>query len=75
MIYPLRGIGSSRALGCVGFTTKDRKEQGVWSARASNWDVSKTIGAGHLWPNYVDRPWLAKSLRNYFYFADQQSVQ
>ncbi len=72
MIYPLRGIGSSRALGCVGFTTKDRKEQGVWSAKTNNWDVSATIGAGHLWPNYVNRPGLARSLRNYFYFADQQ---
>lgn len=72
MIYPLRRIGSGRALGCAGFTSKDRQELGSWNTRVKDWDVSDSIGAGHLWPNYSDRPWLARRLRNYLYFADSQ---
>jgi hypothetical protein len=72
MIYPFRRIGSSRALGYCGFTAKDHRELGALDRRVKDWDVSDSIGLGHLWPNYARRPWLASSLRNYFYFADEQ---
>jgi hypothetical protein len=73
-IYPLRRIGSSRALGCTGFTEKDQRELGESRRRVSNWDVSETIGMGHLWPNYVKRPALASQLRNYFFYADMPQI-
>ncbi len=72
LIYPFRRIGSSRALGCTGFTEKDRNKLGQRSHRVKDWDVTEVIGVGHLWPNYVKRPSLACNLRNYLYFADQQ---
>ncbi len=72
VIYPLRGPGSSRALGCTGFTEKDREELGRRNPKVRDWDVSEMIGIGHLWPNYMKRPALASHLRNYLYFADQQ---
>lgn len=73
MIYPLRRVGSSRALGFAGFTKKDRSELGSMNGKVRDWDVSEMVGHGHLWPNYVNRPGLACSLRNYFYFADSQT--
>lgn len=73
-IYPLRRIGSSRALGCTGFTEKDQRELGDFRRRVSNWDVSEIIGIGHLWPNYVKRPSLASRLRNYLYYADMPHI-
>lgn len=73
-IYPLRRIGSSRALGCTGFTEKDQRQLGESRRRVSNWDVSETIGMGHLWPNYVKRPALASQLRNYFFYADMPQI-
>jgi hypothetical protein len=74
-IYPLRRIGSSRALGCVGFTEKDQRALGEARRRVSNWDVSEIVGMGHLWPNYVKRPSLASRLRNYLYYADMLHIK
>ena len=69
-IYPLRRIGSSRALGASGFTSKDRRELGAYGSRVRDWDVSLIIGHDHSWPNYVARGSLACSLRNYLFFAN-----
>lgn len=69
-IYPLRRIGSSRALGASGFTSKDRRELGAYGSRVRDWDVSLIIGHDHSWPNYVARGSLASSLRNYLFFAN-----
>jgi hypothetical protein len=73
-IYPLRHIGSSRALGCSGFTAKDHKKLGSWNTRVRDLDVSEQIGAAHLWPNYVSQVWLARRLSNYLYFSDLQPM-
>jgi len=73
-IYPLRHIGSSRALGCSGFTSKDRKKLGSWNSRVRDLDVSDQIGAAHLWPNYVSQVWLARRISNYVYFPDLQPM-
>ena len=73
-IYPLRRIGSSRALGASGFTSKDRRELGVYGSRVRDWDVSLIIGHDHSWPNYVARGSLASSLRNYLFFANQENA-
>ena len=69
-IYPLRRIGSSRALGLAGFTSKDRRELGAYGSRVRDWDVSSLIGHDHSWPNYVAHNSLASSLRNYLFFAN-----
>jgi hypothetical protein len=69
-IYPLRRIGSSRALGAAGFTSKDRRELGTYGSRVRDWDVSSIIGHDHSWPNYVAHGSLASSLRNYLFFAN-----
>lgn len=69
-IYPLRRIGSSRALGLAGFTSKDRRELGAFGARVRDWDVSSLIGHDHSWPNYVAQNSLSSSLRNYLFFAN-----
>lgn len=69
-IYPLRRIGSSRALGAAGFTSKDRRELGTYSSRVRDWNVSSLIGHDHSWPNYVAHNSLASSLRNYLFFAN-----
>jgi hypothetical protein len=69
-IYPLRRIGSSRALGLAGFTSKDRRELGAYGFRVRDWDVSSLIGHDHSWPNYVAHNSLASSLRNYLFFAN-----
>ncbi len=69
-IYPLRRIGSSRALGAAGFTSKDRRELGAYGSRVRDWDVSSIIGHDHSWPNYVAHNSLASSLRNYLFFAN-----
>ena len=68
-IYPLRRIGSSRALGLAGFTSKDRRELGTYGSRVRDWDVSSLIGHDHSWPNYVAHGSLSSSLRNYLFFA------
>ena len=69
-IYPLRRIGSSRALGLAGFTSKDRRELGAYGSRVRDLDVSSLIGHDHSWPNYVAHGSLASSLRNYLFFAN-----
>ncbi|MFO0976626.1 MAG: hypothetical protein U0996_09530 [Planctomycetaceae bacterium] len=73
LIYPLRRLGSSRALGRSGFTSSDRKELGRTSARIAEVDVSDTIGHRHLWPAYLEDASLPQRIRNHLYFADQVS--
>lgn len=69
-LYPLRRIGSSRALGKTGFTPKDRWKLQGWSAKVVDLDVSEEIGCSHLWPEYSSRPWLATKISNYVFFPD-----
>ena len=73
LIYPLRRLGSSRALGRSGFTSSDRKELGRASARIAEVDVSDMIGHRHLWPAYLEDASLPQRIRNHLYFADQVS--
>ena len=68
--YPLRRIGSSRALGKTGFTSKDRMRLQGWSAKVVDLDVSDDIGHRHLWPEYSSRPWIAQKISNYVFFPD-----
>ena len=70
-IYPFRRLGSSRALGCTGFTKSDRSHLRGWNGRVRDLDVSEWIGAKHMWPSYINKPGLARQLQNYLYFADQ----
>lgn len=73
LIYPLRRLGSSRALGRSGFTRSDRSELGRTSARIAEVDVTDTIGHRHLWPAYLEDASLPQKIRNHLYFADQVS--
>lgn len=70
VIYVLRRIGSGRALGCSGLTSADRRGLGSLNQRVRELDVSGLVGPRHLWPKYCDHPQLARTLRNYLYFAD-----
>lgn len=73
LIYPLRRLGSSRALGRSGFTQSDRRALGSTSRRISEIDVSDSIGHRHLWPAYIENTSLPQRIRNHLYFADQVS--
>ncbi len=69
-IYPLRRIGSSRALGLAGFTSKDRRELEHTDPEFATGMCPHWIGHDHSWPNYVAHNSLASSLRNYLFFAN-----
>lgn len=69
-IYPFRRIGSSRALGCTGFTKSDRRDLNGWNTKVRDLDVSGMIGAKHMWPSYLEQKGLARHLQNYLFFAD-----
>lgn len=70
VIYPFRRIGSSRALGCTGFTRSDRRDLNGWSGKVRDLDVSWMIGPRHMWPSYLAQKGLARQLQNYLFFAD-----
>lgn len=67
-IYPLRRPFSRGALGFTGFTRRDRKQLGPPSEKIQTLDLTKEIGAGHYWPNYFERPWLARAIRSYLFY-------
>jgi hypothetical protein len=69
-LYPLRRIGSSRALGTTGFTPKDRARLQGWSGKCVDLDLSSSIGHRHLWPEFYNRPWIARKISNYVFFPD-----
>lgn len=73
LIYPLRRLGSSRALGRSGFTQNDRRALGAASRRIAEIDVTDSIGHRHLWPAYLEHASLPQRVRNHLYFADQVS--
>lgn len=73
LIYPLRRLASSRALGRSGFTPNDRRALGSTSRRISEIDVTDLIGHRHLWPAYLEHASLPQRVRNHLYFADQVS--
>lgn len=73
LIYPLRRLGSSRALGRIGFTENDRRALGSTSRRISEIDVTDSVGHRHLWPAYLEHASLPQRVRNHLYFADQVS--
>jgi hypothetical protein len=74
-IYPLRHPFSGGALGYTGVTRRDRRQLGPYAYKIHNLNLTETIGAGHYWPNYFSRPWLAQAIRNYLFFDEQTSYQ
>ena len=68
LIYPLRHPFAGRALGAMGFTRRDRRDLGSAGQKIQTLDLTSEIGHGHYWPNYFQRPWLARAIRNYLFF-------
>ena len=68
-IYPLRKPFSPRALGQVGFTAKDVGRLGGFADRIAEVDVTNTIGTGHIWPRYTERPEFAQMLLPWLYYT------
>jgi len=66
-VYPLRKPFSPRALGQVGFTAKDTVRLGDAACRIAEVDVTSSIGAGHIWPRYTERPDFAQLLLPWLY--------
>ncbi len=69
-IYPLRRPFSRRALGQAGFTSKDRRLLGARSQQVANFDVSDSLGVGHIWPCYYERPEIAAAIAPWIYFTE-----
>lgn len=59
IIYPLRRIGSRRALGHTGFTEKDRQQLGAHAVKVRDMNVGSTVGCQHMWPEWVEHPLVA----------------
>lgn len=70
-IYPLRRPFSCGALGYTGVTRRDRDQLGPSGHKIQDLDLTEDIGIGHYWPNYFQRPWLARAIRNYLFFDEQ----
>ena len=68
VIYPLRRIGSGRALGVTGFTEKDRTALGAWHRKVRDLDVSASVGCRHFWPAYVQQTGLSHAASNYLFY-------
>ena len=66
-VYPLRKPFSPRALGQAGFTRKDTARLGDAACRIAEVDVTGSIGAGHIWPRYTERPDFARMLLPWLY--------
>lgn len=72
VIYPLRRIGSRRALGHTGFTEKDLQQLGAQAVKVRDVNVGSTVGCQHMWPEWVEHtavahqaaPWLFLSADN-----------
>jgi hypothetical protein len=68
VVYPLRRIGSRRALGAVGLTAADRRELGARSIQVRELDVSEEVGFRHFWPSYTEEFGLARRVSNYLFW-------
>ena len=66
-VYPLRKPFSPRALGQVGFTANYTFRLGDAACRIAEVDVTSSIGAGHIWPRYTERPDFAQLLLPWLY--------
>jgi hypothetical protein len=70
LFYPLRRPISYPALAVTGLTRKDRSELGEWNAKFVDYDVTNTVGLGHIWSHYYEQPGIASAIRHYVYFDE-----
>ena len=68
IIYPLRRIGSRRALGHTGFTTDDIDQLGSHAAKIQDLNVGSTVGCKHMWPEWVEHPEIAHTAAPWLFF-------
>lgn len=69
--YPLRKPFSKFALGSVGFTESDLVRLGPRASQVVNYDVSRLLGRGHIWPEFYQHSSLASTLVPWVYFTDE----
>ncbi len=66
-----RCVALSRlALGQSGFTSKDRQRLGDRAPQVADFDVSKVLGVGHIWPRYYEQPGIATAIVPWVYFTE-----
>lgn len=70
LFYPILAPISRRALARTGFTYLDRRALGDCLSRVNDIDVSKCVGAGHMFPNYYSHPEIAETIMPAIYFSD-----
>ncbi len=73
IIYPLRRIGSRRALGHTGFTTDDIDQLGSHAAKIQDLNVGSTVGCKHMWPEWVEHPEIAHTAAPWLFFPQAKS--
>lgn len=74
--YPLRlPLFAKRPLGLSGLTQWDRNNLRGWGNKVLDYDVTRAVGARHLWPYYFQNNGLAMAMRNYVYFPDVMPAQ
>lgn len=69
LFYPVLAPPSRRALARTGFTYFDRRAIGENLACIHDIDVSKCVGAGHMFPNYYSHPSIAETIVPAIYFS------
>jgi hypothetical protein len=72
-LYPLRMIGSSRALGRAGWTRRDHARLGTHTGKLQELDVSPLIGNLHVWPSYYEIRSLAVALAPFIHFTESHT--
>jgi len=74
-VYPLRmPLFVKRPIGSTGLTGWDRRQLGRMGTKIRDYDVSRAVGASHLWPYYFRNNDLAMAMRNYVYFPDRNTA-
>lgn len=73
IIYPLRRIGSRRALGHTGFTEKDLQQLGPQAVKVRDVNVGSTVGCQHMWPEWVEHPAVAHQAAPWLFLSNSGS--
>jgi Alpha/beta hydrolase family len=68
--HPAYDFFTVPALGHTGITRCDQEFLGQSSCRVIEYDVTRMIGFGHVWPHYYQQPDIACMIRDYVYFSD-----
>lgn len=70
LFYPLRRPISAPSLAITGLTRQDRREMACWNPKIIDYDVTHSVGLGHIWIHYCNHPEIATAIRHYVYFDE-----